>query len=356
MNAYDVLVIGAGQAGLAMGYYLRQARLRFLIVDQCERVGDRWRQRYDTLVLFTPRSLSDLPGLPFPGDRDGLPGKNDVADYLERYAAHFSLPIRTKTPVSSVEKYGNGFLVTSGQEQWFARQVVIATGPFQSPWIPEIHRDAAPDVVQLHTDAYKNEHQLRPGPVLVVGDGNSGVQIAVELAASRPVVLSIGRQRSFLPQRLLGKPIFWYFKLSGLLSIPVTTLPGQWLSRQPDPIIGCKRQFQYLKQQGRLRVTGRTIRLSGNTATFSDGSQAEAVNIIWATGFRCTYDWLHVPGVLDANGRPIHRRGVTPTAGLYFLGLPWQYRRSSALLGGVGEDARYLLKHILHTSGRHPVT
>ncbi|MCG6183420.1 NAD(P)-binding domain-containing protein, partial [Anoxybacillus sp. LAT_26] len=111
MNAYDVLVIGAGQAGLAMGYYLRQAGLRFLIVDQCERVGDSWRQRYDTLVLFTPRSCSDLPGLPFPGERDGLPAKDDVADYLEQYTAHFSLPVRTKSPVSSVERHGDGFLV-----------------------------------------------------------------------------------------------------------------------------------------------------------------------------------------------------------------------------------------------------
>jgi putative flavoprotein involved in K+ transport len=356
MNAYDVLVIGAGQAGLAMGYYLRQAGLRFLIVDQCERVGDSWRQRYDTLVLFTPRSCSDLPGLPFPGERDGLPAKDDVADYLEQYAAHFSLPVRTKSPVSSVERHGDGFLVASGQEKWFARQVVIATGPFQTPWILAIHRDAAPDVVQLHTAAYKNERQLRPGPVLVAGSGNSGVQIAVELAASRPVVLSMGRPRPFLPLRLLGKPIFWYLKLSGFTSIPVTTLPGQWLSRRPDPIIGYKRQLHRLEQEGRLRVTGRTVRLSGRIATFSDGSQAEAANIIWATGFRCTYDWLHVPGVLDANGRPIHRRGVTPAAGLYFLGLPWQYRRTSALLGGVGEDARYLFSHILHTSGRHHVT
>lgn len=342
MSDYDVLIIGGGQAGLAMGYYVQQQKRRFLILDSNSQTGDSWRDRYDSLVLFTPRRYSDLPGLPFPGERDGLPTKDDVADYLLEYARLFLLPIRHDTAVLRVEKQDSLYLVHTREKTLRARNVIVATGPFHTPNIPSIHAQLDPDVVQIHTAAYKNEQQLQDGPVLVVGGGNSGAQIAVELAATRPVVLSMGQVRSFLPLHVWGKSIFWYLHRSGLLTLPGTTWIGKRWRQKPDPIFGYRSEILHLRQTNRLRLVERTVSFSGTTATFADGSQTAIRNVIWATGFLSDYSWLKVPGVLDEQGRPIHQRGVTASAGLFFLGLPWQHSRSSALLGGVGNDAKYL--------------
>ena len=342
MNDYDVLVIGGGQAGLAMGYYLQQQKRRFLIVDSSRETGESWRSRYDSLVLFTPRRFSDLPGLAFPGERDGLPTKDETADYLAGYVRHFQLPVRYNTTVVRVEKHDSTYLVHTQKETFRSRAVVVATGPFHTPQIPAISKQLDEDVVQIHTAHYKNEEQLQEGPVLVVGSGNSGAQIAVELAAARPVILSAGQSRLSLPLFLSGKPIFWYLNVLGLLTLPKDTWFGKRWSKQPDPIFGYRTQIRKLRQSGSLRTAERTVSFAGSTARFSDGSEATIRNVIWATGFRPDYHWLQIPGVLDEQGRPIHRRGITNQEGLFFLGLPWQHSRSSALLGGVGADAKYL--------------
>lgn len=342
MKHYEVIVIGGGQSGLAIGHYLKQDGRRFVILEKHSQIGHSWRERYDTLVLFTPRRYSDLPGFLFPGDRDGLPGKDDAANYLESYAEYFELPVQLDTEVIRVEKVDNGFWVHTNQEILQADRTIIATGPFHTPYLPPIEQYVAGDVVSLHTSLYKNEHQLQDGPVLVVGGGNSGAQIAVELAENRPVMLSMGQSRSFLPLTILGKTIFDYMRALGLLTAPVSSWLGKRLSRMPDPIFGYRKQIQQLEQSGQLKLVPRTISLSGNTVTFAGGSQAPVANIIWATGFRPQYDWLHIPDALDANGRPIHQRGVSPVHGLYFLGLPWQHNRQSALMGGVGKDAKYM--------------
>lgn len=346
MRSVEVVVIGAGQAGLAMGYYLKQQGFSYLLLDKHARIGESWRERYDSLVLFTPRRLSSLPGLPFPGDPDGLPGKDDVADYLELYADTHGLSVQLDTQVLSLSPDSDGYLLLTSKGELRARQVVIATGPFQTPLIPAMSQHAGEDIYQIHTAAYQNERQLQEGPVLVVGSGNSGVQIAIELAASRPVYLSMGQRRTFLPLAFFGKPMFSYFHQLGLLSAPADTMRGKWLRSRPDPIFGYRTEMKNLQQTGKLQVKGRMIGLGGSSASFADGSHADIRNIIWATGFRMSYDWIQIPGAVDNQGNPLHERGVSPVPGLYFLGLPWQSRRSSALIGGVGEDASFLLAAI----------
>ncbi|MEJ8547710.1 flavin-containing monooxygenase [Brevibacillus borstelensis] len=346
MKTYEVIVVGAGQAGLAIGYYLKQRGISCLLLDKHKQIGEAWRKRYDSLVLFTPREQCDLPGLPFPGERNGLPTKDDVADYLELYARRHSLPIQLDTEVQALLPLETGYRLITSQGDYASRQVVIATGPFQVPIIPQMHKRAADDLVQLHTAHYKNESQLKDGPVLVVGSGNSGAQIAAELASSRTVFLSMGQKRMFLPRTLFGKPVFRYFQATGLLTAPITSRTGKWLRSRPDPIFGYRRELEKQEKAGTLQMKERTVDLSGRTVVFADGSRSDISNVIWGTGFSFSYEWINVPGVLDSQGLPIHTRGVSPVRGLYFLGLPWQYCRSSALLGGVGDDAAYLLDFI----------
>ncbi|MDF2679273.1 MAG: oxidoreductase [Brevibacillus sp.] len=347
MLDYDVIVIGGGQAGLSIGYYLQQQGHRFIILEKNKRAGTSWRERYDSLVLFTPRSFNDMPGLPFPGERHGLPDKNEVAHYLEQYAHYFQLPIELGVEVIRLEKTGSrGFQVHTTERILYARSVVIATGPFHEPYWPDLHMNADNDVVQWHTATYRNEQQLSDGPVLVVGGGNSGVQIAIELTKKHPVILSMGQSRTFLPLAILGKTIFTYMRKLGILTAPVTSWLGKLYHTLPDPIFGYQKELRQLLRSGKLKLSSRTVSLSGRVATFADGRTAHVSNIIWATGYRPRYKWLEVPGVLDDQGRPVHNRGVSPTPGLFFLGLPWQYNRQSALLGGVGHDAHYLANEI----------
>ncbi|MGG1660364.1 flavin-containing monooxygenase [Brevibacillus sp. NRS-1366] len=342
MNDYDVIVIGAGQAGLAIGYFLKKDQRRFLLLEQNRQIGDSWRERYDSLVLFTPRRYCDLPGLPFPGDRDGLPTKDEAANYLEMYAQHYQLPVQLETVVVRVKKTDTGFAVTTKDEVFHTRNIVVATGPFHTPYLPPIASNLAEGILQVHTAHYKNEQQLKEGPVLVIGSGNSGAQIAVELASNRPVVFSMGQTRSFLPISIFGKTIFDYLRAFGVLTAPVTSWLGARLSKMPDPIFGYQAELRHLEKAGQIRMVPKTLQISGNKATFENGSEAEIANIIWATGFRARYEWLNIPQALNEEGLPVHQRGVSPVPGLFFLGLPWQHSRRSALMAGVGYDAAYL--------------
>lgn len=227
-----------------------------------------------------------------------------------------------------------------------AEKVVVATGPFQKPYIPPFTESLSDKVYQVHTSRYLNPSQLQEGSVLVVGAGNSGAQIAVELSEDREVYLSVGHKMKFFPLEIMGKSIFWWFKKLGLLNVHINSSLGQFISKQSDPIFG--KELKHLIQEGKIKIKPRTESILGDVISFADNSQIQVQNVIWATGFYSDYSWIQIPNVLDHRGKPIHQRGVTSVKGLYFLGLPWQYRRGSALIGGVGADAEYLINDILN--------
>jgi putative flavoprotein involved in K+ transport len=338
---YDVLVIGAGQAGLTVGYYLRQTGLRFLIVDAAEQVGSAWVQRWESLVLFTPRRLNAMPGLPFDGDPDREPTRHEVIDYLGRYATELELPVELGTPITALDHREGRFVAESPAGTIEAGQVIVATGPFQRPRIPEFAASVAADVHQAHSTAYRRSEDVPPGRVVVVGGGNTGYQIAEELAADHQVVLAVGSRQTPLPLRFLGRQIFWWGTRLGVLSVSVESRIGKRLSRRETLIGSSPRKAKRLG----IDLKPRAVSASGRTVRFADGTESDADAIIWATGYRPDYSWIKLP-VVDAGGRVRHRRGVTDRAGLYFLGLTWQHTRGSALLGFVAADARYISEQV----------
>jgi putative flavoprotein involved in K+ transport len=338
----DVVVAGGSQAGLAMAWHLAQQGRRFVVLEAGPEVGHTWRNRWDSLKLFTPAQYDNLPGMAFPAPADTYPTKDPVADYLQAYATVFNLPVRLNARVTRVSRTDEGFEVRTAEDVVHARQVVVATGPFQVPFVPPQARGLDPSVTQLHSGDYRNPQALPEGPVLVVGGGNSGFQIAEELAATRTVDLSIATTYPMLPQRKAGRDLFWWLTRLGLLRVTVTSRPGRRMSRR-DFVIGTNRRR--LEGKG-VRFRPRLVDAEGRTVRFADHRLLEDVGVVvWATGYRSDYAWIQVPGVVR-EGHVVHRRGVTEVAGLYFLGLSWQHTRGSALLGFVNDDAAYLADRI----------
>ncbi|HEY7793350.1 MAG TPA: NAD(P)/FAD-dependent oxidoreductase [Gaiellaceae bacterium] len=334
---YDVVVIGAGQAGLAIGHFLGKQGRRFVIVEAADSVGSAWRNRWDSLVLFTSRRYDALPGLAFPGDPDGYPTRDEVVAYLERYAEHFELPIALSSPVRSLTRAGDTFVVEADGKRIVADQVVVATGPFQAPNVPAIAGGLSGEVFQTHSTGYRRPADVPEGRVLVVGGGNTGFQIAKELAASREAHLSIASRQTPLPQRLLGRDLFWWLTKLGLLSKSVESRLGR-RAQERDTLIGSSPRE--VKRRG-IQVRPRAVRADGRTIGFADGTELEVDAVVWATGYRPDHSWIELP-VTDDDGRLRHRRGVTEVPGLYFLGLSWQHTRGSALLGFVADDAAFI--------------
>jgi putative flavoprotein involved in K+ transport len=339
----DVVVVGGSQAGLAMTWHLAQQGRSFVVLEAGPEVGHVWRSRWDSLKLFTPAQYDALPGIAFPAPADTYPTKDPVADYLQAYAAAFDLPVRLNAKVAGLRRLDDGsFEVRTADAIYQARQVVVATGPFQVPFVPPQARGLDPSVTQVHSAGYRNPQALPEGPVLVVGGGNSGFQIAEELAATRQVDLSIATRYPMLPQRLGGRDLFWWLIRLGLLRVTVTSRPGRRMSRR-DFVIGTNRR--QLERAG-VRFRPRLVDAEGRTVRFADHSLLEDVGVVvWATGYRPDYGWLQIPGVVR-EGHVAHRRGVTEVPGLFFLGLSWQYTRGSALLGFVNDDAAYLADRI----------
>jgi putative flavoprotein involved in K+ transport len=338
----DVVVVGGSQAGLAMAWYLTQRGLRFVVLEAGPEVGHVWRSRWDSLKLFTPAQYDALPGMPFPAPADTYPTKDPVADYLQAYAAAFNLPVRVNARATSLTQTDGGFEVQAGGQTYRARQVVVTTGPFQVPFVPPMAAKLDPSVTQLHSGDYRNPQALPDGPAVVVGGGNSGFQIAEELAATRQVDLSIATRYPMLPQRLAGRDLFWWLTRLGLLRVTVSSRPGQRMSRR-DFVIGTNRKR--LEREG-VRFRPRLADAEGRTVRFADHTLLEDVGVVvWATGYRADYGWIQIPGVVR-EGHVVHRRGVTEVPGLYFLGLSWQHTRGSALLGFVNDDAAYLADRI----------
>jgi putative flavoprotein involved in K+ transport len=347
----DVLVIGAGQAGLALGHHLATRDADFLLVDAGPEIGSSWRNRWDSLRLFSPAQYDSLPGLPFPAPADTHPSKDHVADYLAAYAAHFALPVRLSSPVVRLHRHDDGtFAATTPTGTLRAEQVVVATGPFQTPRIPALAQQLDPGVPQLHSAEYRNPTQLPgAGRVLVVGAANSGLQIAAELAERCSVTVAVGSRPTQLPQRIAGRDLFSWLTRSGFFTLPADSRIARRLRARGDLVIGSRSRT--LRRRG-ITFRPRLTDLTGRTSRFADGTTVDVDAVVWATGYRADYSWLHVPGVLDDAGGVRHTAGVTDVPGLYFLGLPWQTCRGSALLGFVGADAAALSARMATDAGR----
>jgi putative flavoprotein involved in K+ transport len=314
-----------------------------VILDAGSETGNVWRSRWDSLTLFTPAQYSGLPGMVLPSPKDTYPSKEDVARYLQSYVPAFDLPVRLNAKVTSLTQRDGAYVVATADEEFTTSQVVIATGPFQVPFVPPVAGDLDETVFQIHSADYRNPAQLpEGGRVLVVGGGNSGFQISEELAATRKVDLAVGKRVPSLPQRLLGKDLFWWLSGIGFMKVSTDSRLGRKLAKR-DVLIGSSPR--------RLRRSGVTLRTrlagaAGRRAVFDDGSEQDIDAIVWATGYRPDFSWIDVPGVRDESGGIIHRRGVTDAPGLFFIGLTWQHTRGSALIGFVGDDAAFIAGRI----------
>lgn len=339
----DTIVVGGSQGGLATGYHLQRHGQEFVILDAGERVGDAWRGRWDSLRLFTPARYDALPGMPFPAPPGAYPTKDDMADYLEAYAAHHRLPVRLGTRVERLDRDGGTFLVSAGGEQLQARSVVVATG--LSPRVPPFAGQLDPAVRQLRAGQYRNPGQLPDGPFLVVGAGNSGAEIAMDLAPTRRVWLS-GRDTGRIPLAVLRSRLFW---LLADHAFTIDTRLGRKLAhgkRRGTPLARIRPDD--LARAGVERVPP-TIGVRDGRPLLADGRTPDVAAVLWCTGLRFDYRWIHLP-VFDHDGMPRHRRGVVEDPdgrGLYFVGLPFQSSLSSGLIHGTVRDAAHVATHLL---------
>jgi putative flavoprotein involved in K+ transport len=347
----QTLIIGAGQAGLSTGYHLQRRGLPFLVVDAADRVGDNWRRQWDTLRLYTPARYDGLPGLPFPAEPWHYPHKDEVGDYLERYALEFDLPVRMHTRVRRLARHGDGYRVELDDAALTCDNVVVATGSFgRTPAIPDLADELDPGILQLHSSDYRRPEQLRPGPVLVVGASHSGYDIAYEVATTHPTVLS-GRDRGQIPVRLDSPQIRVFFPLLVFVFRHVLTRRTPLGRKEMDevrfhggPALRVKRED--LLARGVRRTEARVTGVSGGRPQLADGTVVEAANVVWCTGFRQVFDWVDLP-IFDDRGWPREYRGVVDEApGLFFCGLSFQFAMSSMVFPGVGRDADHVAGRI----------
>jgi putative flavoprotein involved in K+ transport len=347
----QTIVVGGGQAGLAVGYHLARRGLSFVILDANERIGDSWRTRWDSLRLFTPARYDGLPGMTFPAPGHAFPTKDEMADYLEAYAARFALPVQTGVTVDGLSRQGDQFVLTAGDRQFAADNVVVAMASWQRPWVPPFAHELNPDIVQLHAGAYRNPSQLRDGSVLVVGTGNSGAEIASEAACDHPIWLS-GRDNGQLPFDIDGTAARFV-----LLPLVLRVLFHRALTLNTP--LGRKMRSKVLSHgMPRLRIkqqdliaagierVGRTVGVRDGLPLLEDGRVLDVANAIWCTGFRPDFSWIDLPDITNA-AEPVHERGVVAgQPGLYFVGLLFLYAPSSAMVHGVGRDAAYIVDAI----------
>jgi putative flavoprotein involved in K+ transport len=345
-ESFDVIVVGGGQAGLSMGYHLGRAGVRFLILDANERVGDSWRQRWNSLRLFTPAKFDGLDGMPFPANGNHFPTKDEMADYLEAYAQRFKLPIRHGMRVNHVRKRGDRFVVVTATQEFEAAQVVVAMGKYQRPRTPAFAADLSPEVAQIHLSSYRDVSQLRPGRVLVVGAGNSGADLALEAARVGHHVWLAGpsvgevpfRPGTFVGRNIMG-PLVLGFVFHRVLTVktPMGRRAQAGAVTRPVPLIRVKSRD--LAAAG-IESVPRVVGVRGGKPLLEDGRVLDARTVIWANGFHAGFEWIELP-VFDESGWPKHRSGVVDSVpGFYFIGLPFLHAMSSSMIHGVGRDAR----------------
>jgi putative flavoprotein involved in K+ transport len=340
---HEVAVVGAGQAGLAIGYFLARQGRRFVILERAGQIAPAWRERWDSLTLFTPRRYSALPGLGFAGDPDAYPTRDEVIIYLERYVETFELPVVLNSEVTALDRDDEGgFRLLVDDRAITADQVVVATGPFQTPHVPKAAERLDPRVFQTHAVGYRRPADIPAGKALLVGGGNTGFQIAKELSRTHEVVLSVGSRQKPLPQRLLGRDLFWWLTKARILDKTVDSRLGRKLSTR-DTLIGSSPSA--LRKRYGVELKPRLVAADGRTVRFEDESELDVDAVIWATGYRPDHSLIKLP-IFDEQGRLRHRRGVTDVPGLFFLGLGWQYTRGSALIGFIKDDAQFIDQQI----------
>jgi putative flavoprotein involved in K+ transport len=346
---FETVIIGGGQAGLAVGYHLARRGRPFVILDASKRIGDSWRLRWDSLRLFTPARYSGLPGWRFPAPPGSFPTKDEVADYVEAYAARFDLPVRTGVSVDRLSKRGNRYVMTSRDRRFESDNVVVASGAYHTPRIPTFAHGLDPGIMQLHSSEYRGPSQLREGGVLVVGAGNSGAEIAFEVSRTHETWLS-GKETGHSPVRAGGvgdrllTPVVW-FVFSHVLSasnpLGRKVRPKALTTAAPLEKVRPKE----LAAAGIGRVP-RTVGVQNGYPALEGGRKMEVTNVIWCTGFRAHFDWIDLQ-VVGEDGEPVHERGIVESEpGLYFVGRFFLHALTSSLIGGVGRDAEYIAKHI----------
>jgi putative flavoprotein involved in K+ transport len=346
---FEVVVVGGGQAGLSVGYQLARQGRRFVILDANQRVGDSWRKRWDSLRLFTPAGFDGLPGWPFPAPAWSFPARDEMADYLEAYAARFELPVRGGVRVERLSREGDRYVVSAGEHRFEADSVVVASGTYGIPSVPAFAAELDPAIVQLHSSQYRNPSQLREGAVLVVGAGNSGADIGLEVSREHRTWLS-GRDVGKVPVRIgswrgrLLAPLLFFV---GTHVLSVRTRPGRKLRPKVlshgGPLIRVKPQD--IAAAGIERVP-RMAGVRDGAPLLADGRVLEVANVVWCTGFRPDLGWIDLP-VLGDDGRPLQERGVVSgEPGLYFVGQLFQYALTSSFVGGVGRDAEHVASRL----------
>jgi putative flavoprotein involved in K+ transport len=353
-RSYDTIVIGAGQAGLSTGYYLQQQKCDFVILDANARIGDSWRNRWDSLRLFTPARYNGLVGMPFPAPPHTFPSKDEMGDYLESYAARFKLPVRMGVKVDSLTKQGSRFMVTAGDLQFEAGNVVVAMATYQCPKVPSFAQELDPSIVQLHSSEYRNPSQLRDGGILIVGAGNSGSEIAIETARTHQIWMS-GRNTGALPFRIEGAaarfllvPLALRFLFHRVMTVntPIGRKVRPKILVQGGPLIRIKPSDMAAAGIERLP---RTVGVRDGLPLLADGRVLDVANVIWCTGFHPGFSWIDLP--IHGEHEPLHQRGVVANVpGLYFVGLHFQYALSSTMIHGIERDAAYIVKHIVSRS------
>jgi putative flavoprotein involved in K+ transport len=345
----ETLVIGGGQSGLAMGYHLSRLGLPYAIVDANDRIGDAWRKRWDSLRLFTPARLDGLPGMRFPGYHWAFPSKDEMADYLESYAHHFEIPVRTGVRVERLTRQNGRFVATAGERRFEAENVVVAMSSWQRPRLPDFAEELDPQIRQLHVDEYRNPSQIAGGRVLVVGAGNSGAEMAKELARTHEVWLS-GPSTGHIPFRPEGvvarvlMPIIARIVFHRVLSIktPMGRRARPKMVSTGEPLLRVKPKD--LTEAGVVRVP-RVTGVHEGKPQLEDGREVDAASVIWCTGFDPGFSWLDLPTVDPQD--PDHRGGlVEAEPGLFFLGLKFLYSVSSEQIHGVGRDAARIAEAI----------
>jgi putative flavoprotein involved in K+ transport len=354
----ETVIIGGGQAGLSVGHHLARRGRPFLILDANQRVGDAWRRRWDSLRLFTPARYNGLAGIPFPAPAHSFPTKDQVAEYLEAFATRFQLPVRTGVRVDRLSRDDGRFVVAAGDRSWEADNAVVAMSTFQVPRVPPFATDLSPDLVQLHSAGYHNPSQLQEGGVLVVGAGNSGAEIALEVASRHPTWLA-GKESGHVPFRIEGaaarfvfQPLLFRFVGHRVLTVdtPIGRKLRPRLMSHGAPLVRVKPRD--LTAAG-IRRDPRVVGVRDGHPVLADQRVLEVANVIWCTGFGPDFSWIDLPVFGENGNEPMHHRGVvTNQPGLYFVGLFFLYAMSSGFLPGVDRDAEHIVHAILAGAGR----